>query len=99
MVDGSKGQGPDDRDCLEVVHRIYHFLDDELTDATRVEFRRHLDECLACLEAFEFEAELRVVIATSCREEVPRSLRERIARAIEHETLHPQGDRPGMNSL
>ena len=74
-------------DCRETVHRIYHFLDGELTEEVRVEIARHLDECAPCMEAFDFEAELRVVIAQRCRDEVPDGLRERIAQAIQHESL------------
>ncbi|MEY2455774.1 MAG: hypothetical protein QOK06_868, partial [Acidimicrobiaceae bacterium] len=35
--------------------------------------------------AFDFEAELRVVIAHKCQETVPESLKLRIAAAIHHE--------------
>jgi mycothiol system anti-sigma-R factor len=71
-------------DCDEAVHRLYHFLDGELTTAKRVEIQEHLDACLPCLEAFDFEAELRLVIAVKCRDQVPDGLRERIALAIRH---------------
>ena len=57
-------------------------LDGELTEYRRVEIRQHLDDCLPCLEAFDFEAELRIVIARKCRDEVPESLRERIHKAL-----------------
>ena len=97
-MDGSQGQY-DDRDCREAVHRLYHFLDDELTEGTKLEIRLHLDTCMACLEAFEFEAELRVIVARHCREEVPASLRERIARAIAHESLHPERPALGIDSV
>ena len=73
-------------DCRETVHRIYHFLDGELTEEVRVEITRHLDECAPCMEAFDFEAELRAVIAQRCRDEVPDGLRDRIAQAIQHES-------------
>ncbi len=69
-------------DCRDAVHRLYHYLDGELDDARRAAIRGHLDECLPCLEAFDFEAELRLVVQSRCREEVPPSLRERIARAL-----------------
>jgi mycothiol system anti-sigma-R factor len=72
--------------CDDAVHRLYHFLDGELDDARRAEIQRHLDECLPCLEAFDFEAELRQVIAMKCRDQVPESLRLRIAEAIHHES-------------
>ncbi len=76
---------PDKPECTDAVHRLYHFLDGELTGDKRAQIQRHLDECLPCLEAFDFEAELRIVIAQRCREQVPDSLRNRIAEAIHHE--------------
>ena len=75
-------------DCNEAVHRLYHFLDGELTSDSRVEIQQHLDACLPCLEAFDFEAELRIVIAKKCYEQAPDSLRDRIARAIGHDPSH-----------
>jgi len=85
---------PGGTDCVEAIHTLYHFLDGELTEYRRVEIQHHLDGCLPCLEAFDFEAELRMVIARKCRDEVPDGLRERIAKAI----MHDAGD-PGMSQL
>ena len=82
---GDHGHDPD---CDEAVHRLYHFLDGELTGERRVQIQRHLDECLPCLEAFDFEAELRIVIATKCRDQVPDALRQRIAEALRSEPPH-----------
>ena len=42
----------------------------------------HLEGCNPCIEAFDFEAELRMVISARCREEVPESLRVRIAQKL-----------------
>jgi mycothiol system anti-sigma-R factor len=78
-------------DCDEAVHRLYHFLDGELDDTRRADIQRHLDECLPCLEAFDFEAELRQLIAMKCRDQVPESLRSRIADAIHHESHRDSG--------
>ena len=78
-------------DCNEAVHRLYHYLDGELDDERRTLIRRHLDECLPCLEAFDFEAELRQLIARKCREQAPAALRIRIAQAIQHESRSVQG--------
>ena len=72
--------------CRDAVHRLYHYLDGELDDARRALVRNHLDECLPCLEAFGFEAELRQVIARKCRDAAPEALRARIAQAIQHES-------------
>lgn len=82
-------------DCNEAIHRLYHFLDGELTDEKRGLISEHLDNCGPCLEAFDFEAELRVMIAARCRDEVPESLRIRIAEAIRHESTSAGGQGDG----
>ncbi len=70
-------------DCNETLRELYLFLDGELTEADREHIRHHLDDCSPCLEAFDFEAELRLVIKSRCTESVPESLRDRIARALD----------------
>jgi mycothiol system anti-sigma-R factor len=72
----------DDEGCREALHRLYDFLDGELTEETLSEIGRHLDHCQPCLRAFDFEVELRQMIATKCRDHAPEYLRERIAVAI-----------------
>ena len=75
----------DKGDCYEAVHLLYHYLDGELTTERRVLIRQHLDDCPPCGQAFDFEAELRVVIAQKCREEVPPELVERVRKALGQE--------------
>lgn len=70
--------------CDDAIRELYGFLDGELTDERRRRIRDHLDECSPCLEVFDFEAELRNVVATKCREQVPDSLKQRIAEALRH---------------
>jgi mycothiol system anti-sigma-R factor len=72
-------------DCREALHRIYHFLDGELTPDIRQQIQQHIDDCPPCIGAFEFEAELRHLVARGCRESVPEELRIRIALLIDHE--------------
>jgi len=69
-------------DCDRAIHRIYHYLDGELTVWRRVAISRHLDDCPPCAQGFDFEIELRQVIASKCRDEVPVELRRRIAAAL-----------------
>ena len=76
----------DKGDCVEAVHLLYHYLDGELTVERRTSIQRHLDDCPPCYEAFDFEAELRIVIARKCTETVPDSLKQRIAEALDQET-------------
>jgi mycothiol system anti-sigma-R factor len=73
--------------CQEAIATLYTFLDGELTTDRRETIQRHLEECSPCFEAFGFEAELKVVIARNCRDEVPESLRVRVAEALRAEGL------------
>ena len=77
-------------DCGDSITRLYHFLDGELTEERRAAISRHLDECGPCLSAFDFEAELRIVIAHKCREQVPDHLRVRVARALGLDAPEPE---------
>lgn len=67
-------------DCNDTLRELEAFLDDELTDDTRHAIRAHLDGCLDCLQAFDFHAELRTVVAQKCRnDELPPGLLAKIA--------------------
>ncbi len=78
--------------CDEALEELYLFLDGELTDERRVTIRTHLDECSGCFEAFDFEAELRLVIAHRCRDEVPEEFRSKIAALLDDDsTPDPPG--------
>ncbi len=71
------------RQCFETWELLYQYIDGELTEERRVVISRHLDDCPPCGDAYEFEAELRMVVAERCRERVPDTLRRRVADAIE----------------
>ena len=73
-------------DCNETLRELYLYLDGQLTDDDRVHIEQHLDDCSPCLEAYDFEAELRLVVRSRCIEQVPESLRRRIAKALERES-------------
>jgi mycothiol system anti-sigma-R factor len=70
------------KECREAIEVLYEYIDGELTEDRRLLIRRHLDDCPPCVDAFEFETELRVVISQKCRDHVPDQLRLRIAQAI-----------------
>ena len=71
-----------DEHCIEAVELLYHYLDGELTDDRRYLIQRHLDDCPPCFDAYDFEAELRIVVRQKCRDRVPETLVERVARAL-----------------
>lgn len=76
-------------DCNDALRELYEFLDGELTAERRELIREHVERCNPCLEAFDFEVELKQVIAAKCRVECPDELRERIAAAIAQESGRP----------
>ena len=77
--------------CDDAVHQLYHYLDGELTEERRLLITEHLNFCGPCGGAAEFEAELRHVIASRCKDRVPESLIRRIAEAIDEESRQHDG--------
>jgi mycothiol system anti-sigma-R factor len=75
-------RGPSTPECREAISQLYVYLDGELTEERRVKVQHHLDHCGSCLEAFEFEAELRAVIAERARDRVPPTLLDRLAKLL-----------------
>ena len=80
--DHDHDHGDDHGNCDEALHELYTFLDGELTDSKRADIQTHLDDCSPCLEVYDFEAELRLVIKHRCQEQVPDSLRAKVAQKL-----------------
>jgi anti-sigma factor (TIGR02949 family) len=69
-------------DCSTMISRLYNFLDGELTDDRRAKIQSHLDGCPSCYSAYDFEAELRIVVANRAQTQVPPHLVDRIRLSI-----------------
>ena len=69
--------------CDVALAELYEFLDGELNDESRRRIEQHLRDCSPCLEAFDFEAEVRRLLANRCRDQCPDALRQRIQAALE----------------
>ncbi len=68
-----------DYDCNDTLRELEVFLDQELTDDARQSIHHHLEGCPDCLQAFDFHAELRIVIATKCHnDQMPAGLMAKI---------------------
>lgn len=75
-------------DCNQTLRELQLFLDGELSDEESRHVLGHLDECLECYHAFDFQAELKQVIAKKCRtEEMPPGLMGRIQECF----MSPEG--------
>jgi len=66
-------------DCEETLRELQVFLDGELAADVQQVVSAHLGGCVDCLQAFDFHAELKIVIAAKCRTEaIPPSLLAKI---------------------
>jgi len=69
---------PHDKDCSEVLDRVFFFIDHELADADQAEIEHHLDECGPCLAKYDLERTVKALVARSCSEHAPESLRVKV---------------------
>ena len=66
-------------DCNETIRELDAFLDGELPDEVRSHIHDHLESCMDCLQAFDFQAELKQAIRRKCsNDEMPPGLLGRI---------------------
>ncbi len=66
-------------DCNDTIRELDAFLDGELPDEVRTHIHEHLDSCMDCLQAFDFQAELKLAIRRKCSsDEMPSGLLGRI---------------------
>ena len=84
-----------DPNCNDAIHTLYEFLDGELTGTRKAEIQQHLEECLPCFQAFDFEAELRIMISQKCRDTAPPALQQRVADAL-RQISQPGGGIPNL---
>ena len=65
--------------CKETIRELNTYLDDELPTDVRRHVHEHLEGCMDCLQAFDFEAELKQAIRQKCsNDELPPGLLSRI---------------------
>ncbi len=55
--------------CDNAVEYVYQYIDDELTMTRRARVRWHLRRCGHCVDAYEFETQLKARIKIAGREE------------------------------
>lgn len=82
--------GSESADCLETLRELQTFLDHELSADTVTHIRAHLDGCVDCQQAYEFHAELRLVVRSKClSDELPDGLATRLRSCLGDDVLDP----------
>jgi mycothiol system anti-sigma-R factor len=67
-----------DKDCSEILERVFFFIDNELPTADYSEIQQHLDECAPCLRKYDLERTVKMLVRRSCAERAPAELREKV---------------------
>jgi mycothiol system anti-sigma-R factor len=70
------------KDCSEVIHQIFVFIDNELDQASCGEIQQHLEECGPCLAKYNLERTVKSLVARSCTEHAPDELRQKVLARI-----------------
>ncbi|PKQ32775.1 MAG: mycothiol system anti-sigma-R factor [Actinobacteria bacterium HGW-Actinobacteria-2] len=65
-------------DCSDVLEQLYAFHDHELSDEEADHIREHLMACEPCLDSFQVEEALRLLIRKSCDSEAVASANLRV---------------------
>ena len=74
---------PSASDCSEVLHRVYEFLDGEMTSDDTAKIKEHLEACGPCLKEYDLDQALKALVKRSCAcEEAPVELRTQIMARI-----------------
>jgi mycothiol system anti-sigma-R factor len=65
-------------DCVAALERLEFFIDHELPNADLQQIKQHLDDCGPCLEIADLERAVKALVARSCTEHAPETLRQRV---------------------
>ena len=80
---------PHETPCIEVLERIYAYLDGELDDSNRWKVRQHLDECGPCLREYGLEDAVKRLIRKHCGcDPAPADLRAKVLVRIQEVRAH-----------
>lgn len=75
-----------DCNCGDAQEQIYEYLDAELDEETASTVRSHLDDCPGCLDSFDFERRLKLVVRRCLTEDMPEALEGKVRELIRRET-------------
>lgn len=71
-----------DEECAEFLDQIVYLIDNELDEVDSTQVQRHLKMCAPCLERYDLQRTVKMVVARSCCEVAPEGLRSRVLTSI-----------------
>lgn len=70
-------------DCSKTLHRLYEYLDGEMTPADTARISMHLAQCGPCMAQHDVEQAIKALVRRSCvQESAPVTLRASIVARI-----------------
>jgi mycothiol system anti-sigma-R factor len=81
-MSASSAGSEEPQDCSEVLGRVFFFLDNELEQADCAQIEQHLEDCGPCLARYDLERTVKSLVARSCTEQAPETLRQRVMFSI-----------------
>ena len=85
---------PHEHDCSQVLANLYLFLDSEIDEASSADIRHHLEECGPCLEKYDLDRVVKMLVARSCCEQAPQPLRSKVLTTIRQVQLTISAEPP-----
>lgn len=80
--------------CAEAVRRLWEYLDEELEEGGRGRVDEHLTFCRRCCGEAEFAVELRGLLASAGRPDLPAPVEDRLVDFLEN--LEQENLQPGL---
>lgn len=71
-----------DDGCRQVLRELEMYLDGEDAAELHATMERHLSGCGPCFDRAEFQREVRLLIASKCRDDAPPGLLDRVTRQL-----------------
>lgn len=79
-------------DCKRVTEAVYLFFDNEMDEAERGPFERHVDCCSECARRVQLTRRLLLIVRQRCtRAPAPQRLYERILISMPHRRARERG--------
>lgn len=72
-----------EKDCSEMLSKMFFFLDNELDQADCATLEAHLEACSTCLAKYNLDRTVKELVARSCGEKAPDQLRQKVLLRIQ----------------
>lgn len=82
---------PHELDCDSALEHLYEYLDGEDGPIDSAKIAAHLDECAPCLAEYDVERIVKTIVARSCCQQAPSSLRAKVVAELVSVRITLQG--------